>query len=972
LTTPADDSGDEPEGYAPGASNTDTEAVYGSPVAPSPGSPGSTSGNLEQNASNTDTTGTSVAGIGAAIPGGSTTDTIPWSGSGQLGGQTGPGPLQGNSGYTVTGTNPSSYGWPLGSPDTEGAYGGTKPTAPITPASPYAWVPASTALTGTLDTIVGLGSDLVPSEFPSPNAYRAPGSAVAASVKDTTLTDVMGSQLTASPLTDASYAALNVDTSYIGAPAAPASLSAQVDTYASTAAATPYYATQQGIVPSTLVVTDSTSAQTLVLNTDYTLTTALNGPSTACYITLTHVTKWTAGDTVTLAYSYGTPQYYDSNLPPAVSQTVADTLYLSQAPARLHAWGVTTAAASITVFDVTQNASLTYNTDYTVTKIVAPYTPGSSYSETPLVTYAINWKPTSSAAKLGDTITATYAYTTSIPLAPAMGASASQTDSISSISTSGTALSQTGIVTPPAAMTVLNVTTARAMVMNTDYTVAITGTGSTLTYSVARLSGSTASANGDHWTVTYSYGNAAYFTSGPVIAQNLGVTVPWGAPSGVTAVDYYLVQCTDLGTQYVPASGMPVDYGQPSPGGSSPFGEPTYQVDTFSGFPGSALAAPGTPVTSTATSGGTVANGTYKVETTYVTAVGETVASVSTTQVTTGTNISTLTVNSPAAATGATGWYAYWTQAGGSTYTRQQAAGSPTAIGTNLTLTAPPTSTGANPPAANSTLPQTSRQGVVTPAGQLIVRDLTSVQQDPLQADASVLIYNYDYTVAQSGAGPWTTYSVSRLSSSVNSAATDTITVSYWWNTQGAVPLTAVEDAVIASSSVASLLHADIAIPLSSLIVYDTTISKPLAYGLDFTAVLAGEGPVATVKITLITTGPAGAGASDHLNVYYLYGQALSVLFTQGIFPNSAPIYTPAGAQRTQKLYQFAVAAGNRAGLGPFSVWSDYASPLNYNAPQPGAQGSPNVGTGSYDPANTVNGIYTPAGTIKPGTGLGM
>ena len=65
---------------------------------------------------------------------------------------------------------------------------------------------------------------------------------------------------------------------------------------------------------------------------------------------------------------------------------------------------------------------------------------------------------------------------------------------------------------------------------------------------------------------------------------------------------------------------------------------------------------------------------------------------------TTTADTSTLTVASPAANANATGWYAYITQVGGSTYTRQQTAGSPTAIGTGLTLTAPPTSTGAQPP----------------------------------------------------------------------------------------------------------------------------------------------------------------------------------------------------------------------------------------------------------------------------------
>lgn len=117
---------------------------------------------------------------------------------------------------------------------------------------------------------------------------------------------------------------------------------------------------------------------------------------------------------------------------------------------------------------------------------------------------------------------------------------------------------------------------------------------------------------------------------------------------------------------------------------------------------GIGLAAPAAPTTGTATSGGTVLAGTYLVVVTLVNAAGESIASASASQVTTGST-STLTVNSPAAGGGATGWYAYVTQAGGSTYTRQQTAGSPTNIGTNLTLTAPPTSTGANPPTVNTT-----------------------------------------------------------------------------------------------------------------------------------------------------------------------------------------------------------------------------------------------------------------------------
>ena len=121
------------------------------------------------------------------------------------------------------------------------------------------------------------------------------------------------------------------------------------------------------------------------------------------------------------------------------------------------------------------------------------------------------------------------------------------------------------------------------------------------------------------------------------------------------------------------------------------------------------LPTPAAPTLSSASTGGTITAGTYQVEVTYVNADGgETTASTSASMTTTGST-STITIDSPAAAgsggagLAASGWYAYVTQAGGSTFTRQQAAGSPTAIGTNLALTAPPTSTGAKPPIANTT-----------------------------------------------------------------------------------------------------------------------------------------------------------------------------------------------------------------------------------------------------------------------------
>lgn len=113
------------------------------------------------------------------------------------------------------------------------------------------------------------------------------------------------------------------------------------------------------------------------------------------------------------------------------------------------------------------------------------------------------------------------------------------------------------------------------------------------------------------------------------------------------------------------------------------------------------LPAPSAPTVNNSGSGGTIAAGVYKVEITYVNQYGETLASSSTSTTTSGSS-STITISSPAPWTNATGWYAYVTQVGGNTYTRQQGAGSPTPLRTSLVLTAPPTSSGASPPGANT------------------------------------------------------------------------------------------------------------------------------------------------------------------------------------------------------------------------------------------------------------------------------
>lgn len=122
--------------------------------------------------------------------------------------------------------------------------------------------------------------------------------------------------------------------------------------------------------------------------------------------------------------------------------------------------------------------------------------------------------------------------------------------------------------------------------------------------------------------------------------------------------------------------------------------------DTVPG-PTGQLTPPAQPAPTTATTGGTVLAGTYQVILTYVNVNGETLGSVAASVITAGST-STITIPSPVPNGTATGWYAYVTQAGGVLFTRQQAAGSPTPIGTNLVLSAPPTNTGLNPPTSNT------------------------------------------------------------------------------------------------------------------------------------------------------------------------------------------------------------------------------------------------------------------------------
>lgn len=120
------------------------------------------------------------------------------------------------------------------------------------------------------------------------------------------------------------------------------------------------------------------------------------------------------------------------------------------------------------------------------------------------------------------------------------------------------------------------------------------------------------------------------------------------------------------------------------------------------------LSAPAAPTLAQGT-GGSLADGTYKVETTYTNAYGETFASaISTIVITGGGGTATIQVTSPAAAlTGypavATGYNAYISQAGGSTLSKQN-GGTPVAIGTPYTQSTTPTTGGGALPLQDSSV----------------------------------------------------------------------------------------------------------------------------------------------------------------------------------------------------------------------------------------------------------------------------
>ncbi len=95
---------------------------------------------------------------------------------------------------------------------------------------------------------------------------------------------------------------------------------------------------------------------------------------------------------------------------------------------------------------------------------------------------------------------------------------------------------------------------------------------------------------------------------------------------------------------------------------------------------------PAAPTLSTATTGGSLAAGIYKVEVSYTNPSGESLASAESSITTTGTT-STITITNPAAGTNASGWNAYVTAVGGASASETKQNSTPTPMNSSLVIT---------------------------------------------------------------------------------------------------------------------------------------------------------------------------------------------------------------------------------------------------------------------------------------------
>ena len=152
-----------------------------------------------------------------------------------------------------------------------------------------------------------------------------------------------------------------------------------------------------------------------------------------------------------------------------------------------------------------------------------------------------------------------------------------QTDTITADVGVGVPLTKTGILSSAAQLVVKEGATTLAV--TTDYTVTASGAGATRTYSIVAVD-STAVDDGDTLTVTYLYGDAAYFathdpaavppapTIGTAVALDRAVRVVWTGPTlGIADdVDGFVIQSDTGGTRYVPGGNLNFRFETVTPG----------------------------------------------------------------------------------------------------------------------------------------------------------------------------------------------------------------------------------------------------------------------------------------------------------------------------------------------------------------------------------------------------------------------
>lgn len=371
-----------------------------------------------------------------------------------------------------------------------------------------------------------------------------------------------------------------------------------------------------GIVttPANLVVKDVTTSQNLVLTTDFTVTTTGSGASQTYSITRNNSSVNSAdGDTITVSYQWGNDAAFSSAQGLYGTNALTYGTYGSSTSSNVLYPGISSTLDNEHVGLLVGGTQPNYAAEpllpqgYSITEtdtttVNWPPTPGvnpayrapnlgigflsgqgeadTTWTDRPLTTgtprndlYA-TYPGTLDSYYVGapvglssssDAITVNHTTPTAL-LNPGVvtasvvavtngGHTTAQTDTLSGTNFNHTtpfALTKVGITTAPGSIVVTDTTTSHVLVSGTDYTLTPSGSGSTLTYSIIRVNTSVNSADNNTVTVAYSYGNAAYFATQPLVLNtDYTLATSGNGDSAVTTV-------TRVNSSTVIADGDPI------------------------------------------------------------------------------------------------------------------------------------------------------------------------------------------------------------------------------------------------------------------------------------------------------------------------------------------------------------------------------------------------------------------------------